>query len=171
MQSAQLATSTLTEFTIGFPTSGLPSSATPSTAGRRGSREGPPARVDRVHDRLADVARLEQRQPVDVGADEFRKAPQDPLALLRLHAPPRAGLETGSRRVHRGIDIRGPAAGHLTQDLAVDGTDVIEHAAVAGRDRAACDEGAAFGPHAGGQPFPGAAVALQGRGAHGTKLP
>src|SRR6266436_5017116 len=101
----------------------------------------------------------------------LRKAPQDPLALLRLHAPPRAGLETGARRGHRGIDIRGPAAGYLTQDLAVDGTDVIEHAAVAGRDRAACDEGAAFGPQGGGQPFPGAAVALQGRGAHGTKLP
>ena len=55
----------------------------------------------RVDDRLADVARLEQRQAVDVGAHRLREAPQDALALLRLHAPPYAALEAVARRAHR----------------------------------------------------------------------
>src|SRR6266404_5989375 len=82
------------------------------------------------------VAMDERSKAFTHAVPPLRKAPQDPLALLRLHAPPRAGRETGSRR-----------------------------------DRVACEEGAAFGAHGGGQPFPGAAVALQGKGAHRNKLP
>src|SRR6202034_3282988 len=110
--------------------------------------------IDRIVDRFADVERLEQCQALDVGANQFGETQQHALALPRLAPAPGAALERRARRRHRGIDVHGLAARDLADDLAIDRTDVIEHAARARRHVAAVDEGTAFDPERRGAALP-----------------
>ena len=108
------------------------------------------------------VARLQQREAIDVGANRLGEAPQDLLAVLRLHAPPMPGLEAGARRRHRRIHVRGAAPRHLGDHPSVDRAHVVEDGAIERRDEAAADEGAPLGLYSGGEALPRSAVALQG---------
>jgi len=95
-------------------------------------------------DRFTDVECLEQRQALDVGANQFGEAQQHALALPRFTPAPGTGLERRARRGHRRVDVRRLAACHLADDLAVDRTDVIEDAARSRRYIATIDEGTAL---------------------------
>ncbi len=63
----------------------------------------------------------------------------------------------------------GPQRATGQSGAAVDRTDVIEYAPVAGRNEPAADEGAPFRVLARGEALPGAAVALDGGSAHMAK--
>src|SRR5271170_8029197 len=96
---------------------------------------------------------------VDIGADRCREAPEDALALLRLHAPPGAALEAVACGADRRRNILRPAACHRADAATIDRADVLEYPAVAGGHGPAGDEGAPLRPLARREALPGTAVA------------
>src|SRR6202023_3200110 len=58
-----------------------------------------------ITDRLAGVARLERRQPVDVGADQLRDLVEDLGSGARGRVAPGATLERGPCRLDGGVDV------------------------------------------------------------------
>src|ERR1700741_580677 len=103
MQSAQLATSTLTELAIGLPPSRVSGTAGRSDAPRGASGERPVASAE---------------------------PPRAPLARGRPEPPPRTLLEARPRRGDCRIDIRRAAARHRGDRTAIDRAQVLEHAPV-----------------------------------------
>src|SRR5262249_19045201 len=120
----------------------------------------------RVRDWLADIARLEERQVLDVRADGLRKAPQDALALPRFEPPPGSALEARARRGDRRIAVSRAATCHGAYCAAIDRAHVLKHAPIRSLHRAAADDGPALGLKGRRQALPGAPVAPDGRGAH-----
>ena len=113
---------------------------------------------------------LQQRQPRRVGADGFREAPQDALALLGVGAAPAARLEAAARGRDGQIDIGGGAARHLADERAVDRAHVLKYAPVLGGLRPPGDDGAPLGAQLPGEALPAFTIVRDGRGVHALKL-
>ena len=94
--------------------------------GRGGARDVHP---ERVADRLADVERLEQRQLVEVLADELRQPQQDALARGRRLVRPAPVVERPAGGRHRAVDVLGVALGDRRDPRPVATGDVVERPA------------------------------------------
>ena len=86
----------------------------------------------RLGQRLADVARLEERQPLDLVLDEPPEAREQPPPLGRRQRAPFAG-ERGLGGRHGGVDVGGAAAGDAADLLA--GRGVLDRQRLAARGR------------------------------------
>ena len=119
-------------------------------------REG---HIDRegIADHLADVERFEQRQLVEVLADQRREAQHHGFPGRRRDVTPAAVLEGTPGAGHGRIDIGVRVLGHLGDDTAVDRRNPRESPAGGGADVAALDEGPALDTEGRGARFPAGA--------------
>jgi hypothetical protein len=119
----------------------------------------------RLLHRLAGVARLEAGKILCSREHSISEADEEPSALGRGEAPPRARFIGPARGLHGLVDIRRVARGDLSEGPALGGRDDIDGAATLAWLPLIVDEDALGGLEAGGFAFLGG-----GGNTHGTVL-